>query len=137
MKMVQKMTVMVSLVGMTAGLAACGDGGSGPESSAAEGTIIVTAETWAKNDTTGSETKELPAIKGESYAIKGMTTTQVLEVTDVSDDSVTFTLEGAYFTSDGMSDNPEFTLEEGESVAFNTASADAGIRYEINLEVVE
>lgn len=128
---------MMSLVGMTAGLAACGDGGSGAEGLAAEGTIIVTAESWVKNDTTSTETKELPAIEGESYAIKGMTTTQVLEVTDVSDDSVTFTVEGAYFTSDGTSDNPEFTLEQGESVAFNTASADAGIRYEIIYEVGE
>ncbi|MEZ7898177.1 MAG: hypothetical protein QMB98_05125 [Flaviflexus sp.] len=140
MKTAQRLMTVVGLVGIAAGLAACGDDDSGPENtgteeSVAEDTIIVVATNHAKGQAVGTETMELPAVEGESYEIKGMSEpTTTLEVTSIGDGSVTIAVEGAYFLGEGLSENPEFTLEYFDSITFETASEDAGVRYDITYQ---
>lgn len=134
-------TALVLGTALLGGAAACGSEGTPAptttEEAVPEGTLILESTDWVKNDSLATDVTEFEVIEGETYRIESMFGTETLEILEVTDEEVTVRVSGAYFAGDGMEDGPEFTLSNGETVGFSTASADAGVDYDLTYEIEE
>ena len=101
------------------------------EAANAQGVLILEAMDWVKDSSQTPVFTDFPVVEDEKYRIESMFGIKVMEIVEVTDTEVTVRVEGDYFTPDGIKTDPTFILEDGESVGFDTASADAGTSFQL------
>lgn len=121
------------------GLAACGDNdeNSTPSQESA-GEITMTSTPWVKGTRMQSTPHTFEAVEGETFTFPDMGSTDSVGTIDsVSAESVTVSIDGTMRTTKGIETDPTFTIEDGSTITFETASEDAGIIYEITFEAAD
>lgn len=100
----------------------------------AEGTLIVETVDWVKAARMPAEITEYEPVVDDQYPITSTFDQEYLEIQEMTDAEITVLVHGSYLTADGIQSQPVFTLSDGQSVTFETASEDAGTIYTLTYE---
>ena len=99
--------------------------------------IALSDRLGVKNDSLATDVTEFEMIEGETYRIESMFGNETLEDPGGHGRRGHGPCSGRTLLAMGWKNRPEFTLSNGETVGFSTASADAGVDYDLTLRIEE